>query len=61
LREIKKGDLIVFAPDLKVASCVITDGTFFRRFSTFENMAAISAFPFDRRIFLENLALLDVC
>jgi len=52
---------VVFAPDFEVAFWVVADWAFFRCFTAFRNVAAVSAFPFDGSVFLEDFALLYVC
>jgi len=52
---------IVLAPNFEVAFCVFTDWAFLRRFAAFMNVTTIPAFPFDRGISFEDLALRYVC
>jgi hypothetical protein len=53
--------LVVFAPDLKVAFRVAAHRAFFWGFAAFEDETAVSAFPFDFCVFLEDFAFRDVC
>ncbi len=39
---------VVFAPDLEVASRMLTNWAFVRCFTAFKNVATVPAFPFDR-------------
>ncbi len=47
-------DLVVFAPNLKIASCVAAHGAFVWYFGAFEDITTVSAFPHCWRVFLEN-------
>ena len=53
--------LVVFAPNFKVASCVVTDWAFLRSFAALMYVTAVSALPFDNFVFFEYCALFNVC
>ncbi len=52
---------VVLAPKLKVASRVVTDWASHGRFVAFSHVTAVSAFPFDWCIPLEDMAIFYVC
>jgi hypothetical protein len=54
------GVLVVFAPNLKIASRVTVHWAFLRCFDAFINVTAVSAFPLDWRVFLEHFSLFHV-
>jgi len=52
--------LVVFHPDFKVRLWVSACWAFVGHFCSFENVAAVSAFPLNRRILLEHFAVLHI-
>jgi len=52
--------LVFFFPNFEVASWVITNWANPGRFAAFVDIAAVSAFPLDWRVFLENGSITNV-
>jgi hypothetical protein len=51
---------IILSQDFKVSSRMLADRTFFWDFLPFEDITAIPAVPFHRRIFFECLSFLQI-